>query len=207
MIASKYERTTKAWREKKKSENPNYFNDQRKAWAERKRQINPNFDEERRVRARLNYAKNREARRKNRREWLAKQPSDYASRTKLEHIHRFPERHRAITIADRYTKLGDKCENCGSTESLERHHDDYTKPLEVRTLCKICHEKEQAKVPLNKLPPTVFRDRHCGTCSKHWPECGRKSVVYPDRKYQCNLWIESKPIHKETTGKAKDTEA
>ena len=32
-----------------------------------------------------------------------------------------------------------KCEVCGSTENLERHHPDYSKPLEVQVLCKRCH--------------------------------------------------------------------
>ena len=34
-----------------------------------------------------------------------------------------------------------KCENCGSTASLVRHHPDYSKPLDTVTLCKSCHGK------------------------------------------------------------------
>lgn len=41
--------------------------------------------------------------------------------------------------------LKDKCENCGSTEKLERHHPDYSKPLEVQTLCINCHKKIHRK--------------------------------------------------------------
>ena len=30
------------------------------------------------------------------------------------------------------------CERCGSKDS-QMHHDDYTKPLEIRWLCRRCH--------------------------------------------------------------------
>ena len=33
----------------------------------------------------------------------------------------------------------DVCEDCGSNESVHAHHDDYSKPLEVRWLCAACH--------------------------------------------------------------------
>lgn len=35
------------------------------------------------------------------------------------------------------------CENCGDT--AEKHHDDYTKPLLVRWLCRPCHLLEHSK--------------------------------------------------------------
>ncbi len=33
-----------------------------------------------------------------------------------------------------------ECENCGVAEKLHMHHPDYSKPLEVVTLCVPCHE-------------------------------------------------------------------
>jgi hypothetical protein len=37
--------------------------------------------------------------------------------------------------------MKDRCEHCGSTKRLNMHHPDYSKPLEVVTLCVPCHEK------------------------------------------------------------------
>ena len=33
------------------------------------------------------------------------------------------------------------CSVCDSTEKIEGHHDDYTKPMEVRWLCESCHKE------------------------------------------------------------------
>ena len=37
--------------------------------------------------------------------------------------------------------LGSKCTICGSTENLHRHHPNYSKPLEILTVCSRCHQR------------------------------------------------------------------
>lgn len=37
------------------------------------------------------------------------------------------------------------CTDCGRKNKLDAHHDDYSKPLEVRWLCRLCHKKAHKK--------------------------------------------------------------
>ena len=57
-----------------------------------------------------------------------------------KYIERNPQKRNAW-IKAQYIPLDNKCEECGSTEDLEHHHPDYSKPLEVLTLCRSCHSK------------------------------------------------------------------
>jgi hypothetical protein len=54
---------------------------------------------------------------------------------------RYPEKVRAERLARKAVPLKERCEICGSTERLHRHHPDYSKPLDVITVCQPCHEK------------------------------------------------------------------
>lgn len=51
---------------------------------------------------------------------------------------RHPERVKA-RLRNRYLRLKDKCELCGSTEGLEHHHPNYSNPDNTVTLCRKCH--------------------------------------------------------------------
>jgi hypothetical protein len=35
----------------------------------------------------------------------------------------------------------ERCCRCGSTENLNRHHENYDKPLDVIIVCSLCHHK------------------------------------------------------------------
>src|SRR6185369_4087004 len=51
-------------------------------------------------------------------------------------------RYSEVTAATRHRQLHKasavKCQRCGA-QSKVRHHDDYTKPLEITYLCQPCH--------------------------------------------------------------------
>ena len=63
-------------------------------------------------------------------EYRAKYPNKYKA-------------HNMVNNAVRDKRLFTKedCETCGSILSIEGHHDDYLKPLNVRWLCACCHKQ------------------------------------------------------------------
>jgi hypothetical protein len=60
------------------------------------------------------------------------------------------QRRRAIAraYANVYERLGklkrQPCEACGTTRLVQKHHTDYSKPLQVRWLCMRHHREEHA---------------------------------------------------------------
>ena len=48
---------------------------------------------------------------------------------------------KARKLAVHHIKIpkGKLCEKCKKNKAEERHHDDYSKPLKVKFLCKKCH--------------------------------------------------------------------
>ena len=58
---------------------------------------------------------------------------------------KYPEKKLAHQLA-RNLPMKSKCENCGHTQSLQKHHPDYSRPLLITTLCKKCHTQEHTEV-------------------------------------------------------------
>jgi hypothetical protein len=56
-----------------------------------------------------------------------------------------PDKYRAHMLVATNLKSPGVCSECDSTYHIEAHHDDYSKPLDVRWLCAACHKQHHAK--------------------------------------------------------------
>jgi ribosomal protein S27AE len=88
-----------------------------------------------------------------RRAWIALRDREKARARDLERHERkkgdpqYMTRRAAIFALNSAVKAGrivrEACERCGHAEA-QGHHDDYSKPLDVRWLCTLCHAAEHA---------------------------------------------------------------
>lgn len=77
------------------------------------------------------------------REWARNNPDkvrDAARRRRVNHylVVRAREQLQWAVRCGRLVRR--PCEGCGADENVQGHHDDYSKPLEVRWLCQKCHD-------------------------------------------------------------------
>ena len=61
------------------------------------------------------------------------------------YVERYPMKKAAHTLISNAVRDGRlkrqfECSVCKSTQKIEAHHDDYTKPFDVRWLCEKCHK-------------------------------------------------------------------
>ena len=63
---------------------------------------------------------------------------EQVNKTNRDYRARHPIEIKATKLA-RKVPIGNQCEICGTTEDLQKHHPDYSKPLEIVTLCRQCH--------------------------------------------------------------------
>lgn len=58
---------------------------------------------------------------------------------------KYPEKYKARNLLNSAVRDGrvikpGACESCGAKEHIHGHHDDYSKPLDVKWLCAACHK-------------------------------------------------------------------
>jgi ribosomal protein S27AE len=67
-------------------------------------------------------------------------------RYKKRQMDRYPEKVKARKKVYHALQSGklerQSCENCGSTESVQAHHENYARPLDVAWLCSDCHRQQ-----------------------------------------------------------------
>jgi hypothetical protein len=65
---------------------------------------------------------------------------------KLRDKERHPEHHRARELVAKAKKNGklivEPCHKCGAIKKVHAHHEDYSKPLDVKWICPPCHRAE-----------------------------------------------------------------
>lgn len=82
-----------------------------------------------------------------RKEYTKTEAGKQAKKRAMDAYHkRYPMKYATHVIAGNAIRDGkliqaSECSVCKSTEKIEGHHDDYTKPLDVRWLCESCHKK------------------------------------------------------------------
>jgi len=94
-------------------------------------------------RLRANQPKRVEARKEYAKSEKGKKTHEKAMKTYYKN---YPLKYASKVITRKAIRNGElikslNCSKCGSDEKIEGHHDDYTKPLEVRWLCEKCHKE------------------------------------------------------------------
>lgn len=119
----------------------------KKSMRERQEMIARRDPEAVRRNDRRRYERNRDERKERMAEWHRANPQASVESTRAWRKAN-PEKYRAQTALNNAVRDGRvakpaECEGCGErAERIEGHHDDYSKPLEVRWLCTACHNDE-----------------------------------------------------------------
>ena len=111
----------------------------------------------------------KDCRRQYAREWDAQNADKRRGYTR-QAKERHPERTRARQVVTRAIRAGrltrpDACDRCGKGGTIEAHHADYSKPLEVEWLCKDCHAAAKAE-PV--VTPSPLADRIIAALGPEW---------------------------------------
>lgn len=104
----------------------------------------------------------------------------YADNFKIK----YPEKTEAHRVIQRLRRKGElkpePCEVCQSAQNIHAHHDDYTKPLEIRWLCRSHHiewhksnkpiYKESKEIRQRAKQREIANGKYCSFCGKHKTE-------------------------------------
>lgn len=86
--------------------------------------------------------KNREYyQRKNKEQYQKNKESGYHNQKQQEYAKKYPERIKARNKVTNNHLRDIECQKCGRKKNLEGHHPDYSKPAQIVTLCKKCHNE------------------------------------------------------------------
>ena len=131
---------------------------------------------------------------KARREYVRTEQGKEAKRRALgAYIERYPGKakaHYSVSNAVRDGRLvrPSSCSECSSTYKVEAHHDDYSKPLDVRWLCEPCHKtwhkfnepKYEKEPPAANEPSFLIGEGGLDSRLEWGPHCGYPRVIYDD---------------------------
>lgn len=152
----KYNEYSKEYREKnrellKEKSRIDYYQN----WDKRKEQSQRSYKKHREEIARKRAEKRhtedqREKERQRQREWRKKNPTK-AGTTVSQWKKRNPQKSSSHSLVCWAVKSGvlkrpEDCMECGKKCKPHAHHEDYSKPLDVIWICKICHGKKHRKI-------------------------------------------------------------
>jgi len=116
---------------------------ERKAWREN----NPGAERESRKRR---YQRNRDHEIKGIAKWKREHPERVAATAK-RYYERHSKKHEARRLVSEAIRDGvlvrpEACEICEGRDSIQAHHPDYDRPLDVEWLCLSCHTDTHARL-------------------------------------------------------------
>jgi hypothetical protein len=144
-------------REKEKLKMKEYYNNHKKKLTERQAEYYNNHKKRISKRDKEKYLENRiefilKARKyywENKKEILEKAKRLWIERPELikqwkkKYALNNPEKVKARNLAKYHIQIPENqiCEECGINKATDRHHEDYSKPLEVKFVCHQCNNK------------------------------------------------------------------
>ena len=74
---------------------------------------------------------------------FAKNNNDFMNEKRKKHELKYPEKKRARSLAKENIEIPENqiCVMCNEKKATDRHHEDYSKPLEVKFVCHQCNCK------------------------------------------------------------------